>query len=351
MVVTRGHESIFLRCMAGIVNRFPPGLFRVVVLCSASAVDTVQRMLHHPDVAVMVLPESFPAAVATIEAAACDVLYYWEVGSDALNYFLPFLRLAPVQCTSWSTLVTSGVPNVDYYLSSALVESDEADGQYSEKLIRLPALLSCQPRQVPPQPPRDRGDFGLPTDKHLYLCPQNLLKLHPDFDDLAARILRADPDGLLVLKHARWPRIGQRLMGRFRRTLPDVLDRVVLFPWLSSDDYLHLLTLADVVLDTPHYGAGSTVYDIFSFNLPLVTLPGRFNIGRYTLACYRKMGLAELIADSPEQYVQLAVRVATDPDYRDVVTAHIAERSGIVFDDQAAVDAHVRFFCDVTERG
>jgi protein O-GlcNAc transferase len=367
-VVTRGHESIFLRCMGGIVNRFPLGQFDVVVLCAASSITTMQQILQHPDVSVTVLPESFPAAVATIQAAACGLLYYWEVGSDALNYFLPFLRLAPVQCTSWSTLVTSGVPNVDYYLSSALVEDrgetcetgigtdrpdrcqspfgDDADAHYSERLIRLRSLLSCQPRQTLPEPRRDRAHFGLPADYTLYVCPQNLLKIHPDFDDLAARILRADPNGLLVLKHGRWPRTGQRLLERFRRTLADVLDRVVLLPWLSHDDYLHLVALADVVLDTPHYGAGSTNYDIFSFNQPLVTLPGRFNIGRYTLACYRRMGLTDLIAESPDHYVQLAVRVGTDPDFRQFVTARIGERSVALFDDRAAVDEHVRFFAE-----
>jgi hypothetical protein len=74
MVVTRSHESIFLRCMVGIVNRFPQRKFDVVVLCAASAIATVQQALHHPDVSVAVLPEHFPAAVATIEAPACGLL-------------------------------------------------------------------------------------------------------------------------------------------------------------------------------------------------------------------------------------------------------------------------------------
>ena len=119
-VVTRGHESLFLKCLAGILNRLPPGEFDAVILCAPSCAERIRRGLQHPDLSIGVLPEQFPAAVAAIQAARCHVLYYWEIGSDALNYFLPFLRLAPVQCTSWSTLVTSGVPDVDYYLSSAL---------------------------------------------------------------------------------------------------------------------------------------------------------------------------------------------------------------------------------------
>jgi protein O-GlcNAc transferase len=85
IVVTRGHESIFLRCMGGIVNRFREGRFGVVLLCAASGVGAVQRTLQHPDITVTVLPEFSPGAVATIDAAASDVLYYWEIGSDVLS--------------------------------------------------------------------------------------------------------------------------------------------------------------------------------------------------------------------------------------------------------------------------
>ena len=52
-------------------------------------------------------------AMRQVRAAACDLIYYWEVGSDAMNYFLPFARLAPVQCTGWGSTMTSGVPAVD----------------------------------------------------------------------------------------------------------------------------------------------------------------------------------------------------------------------------------------------
>ena len=58
------------------------------------------------------------------------------------------------------------------------------------------------------------------------------------------------------------------------------------------------------------------------------------------------MGVPDLIAESPEQYVSLAVRVATDADFRHHVTTRIAERSAVLFDDQEAVAEHVRFFRD-----
>lgn len=345
-VLTRGHEAVFLRCMAGIINRLPQDRFELAVFCAPSAVETVRHEIPDPRIVIHPLPPHFPWAVRALADAACDLLYYWEIGSDALNYFLPFLRLAPVQCTSWGTLVTSAVPQVDYYLSSALVETAEADRHYSERLVRLDGLLSCQPRIALPHPARSRNELGLPEDKHLYVCPQNLLKFHHDFDILLAEILRRDATGLVVLKHGPRPRAGAILLERFRRTIGDVVDRIVMLPWQDREDYLRLLAAADVVLDTVHYGAGSTAYDLFSLDLPVVTWPGPFNVGRYTTACYGKMGIDDLVASSAEQYVEIAVRLGTDAAYRHTLRRRIAAASVILFDDSSVVAAHERFFAD-----
>ncbi len=59
---------------------------------------------------------------------------------------------------------------------------------------------------------------------------------------------------------------------------------------------------------------------------------------------YRKMQFEELVAASPGEYVQKAVRVATDREYRKHATDVIAERSDILFNDLDAVREHERFF-------
>ena len=125
---------------------------------------------------------------------------------------------------------------------------------------------------------------------------------------------------------------------------PEGEGRIVFLPPQPFDAYCQVLCLADVVLDPPHFGAGSTCYDMFSFNLPVVTLPGELIVGRVTQACYRKMGLDDLIVHSAEEYVSKAVQVATDCDYRRYIVDRIAERSDVLFNDLEAVREHERFF-------
>jgi predicted O-linked N-acetylglucosamine transferase (SPINDLY family) len=261
-----------------------------------------------------------------------------------LNYFLPFAGLAPVQCTSWGVQVTTGLSTIDYYISSALLESADADAHYSEALVRLPCLLSYQQRTPRPDPSADRGEFGLPPSAHLYACLQRPLKLHPAFDSLMAGILRRDPHGRVVLLKNPSGIAAAQVAHRQRMTIPDVADRIVWLPFQKRAAYHRLLSLADVVLDPVPYGVGSSAYDIFSYDIPLVTLPGPYNAGRYALACYRRMEILDLVATTPDEYVEIAVRLASDRDYREEIQARIAHSSPILFDDLSVVREHEQFF-------
>ena len=108
--------------------------------------------------------------VAACRARCFDLAYYWEVGTDAVGYFLPFFRLAAVQCTSWGWPVTSGIAAIDYFLSSELIEPADGAGHYSERLIRLKSIPNYYPRPTGPAPQPDRGRFGLEAGHHVYVC-------------------------------------------------------------------------------------------------------------------------------------------------------------------------------------
>ena len=65
---------------------------------------------------------------------------------------------------------------------------------------------------------------------------------------------------------------------------------------------------ADVLLDTFHFSGGNTSFEAFAVGTPVVTLPSGFLRGRFTAGLYRKMGVADLIAETAESYVDLALR-------------------------------------------
>jgi predicted O-linked N-acetylglucosamine transferase (SPINDLY family) len=306
-------------------------------------------MMETSNVEFLEIPHRFGFAAETIREARFDLLYYWEVGSDVLNYFLPFLRLAPVQCTSGGLPVTSGIPTMDYFLSSELAEPEFADEHYSETLIRATSQLSYQRRMPRPQVAKTRADFGFAESQHLYVCAQKIQKFHPDFDRLMAEILRRDQFGLVVIPEDPHGYASRKLRSRMMSALPDVIDRVAFLPRLSLDDYFSLLDVADVLLDPLHYGGGLTAYDGFSLNKPIVTLPGEFVRGRYTYACYRRMGLTSCVAKTGKQYVEIALQLGTDPAVRAEAEAQLEEATSVLFEDQQAIRDYEEIFSELIE--
>ncbi len=344
-VVTDRREPVFLRSMGGILDRMNRDLFEVVVIGSHRSADIFRSALRNPATRLLQVPTKLDHISDTIRGAQLDLLYYWEIGTDTTNYFLPFFRLAPVQCTSWGIQVTSGNPQVDYYLSSELVEPDDASSHYTEHLVLARTLLTFQQRGSLGDSPKAREHFGIAPDRHVYLCAQQLGKFHPDFDPILAGILRGDPQAVIVVTKDRYGGfIADQLRQRFAATIAGVADRILFIPAQPPGDYLSLIAAADVLLDPLHFGGVNSTYDGFSLNKPIVTLPSRFQRGRYTLGCYKKMGVFDCVASDLRQYVDIALALGTDSKFRAHVEEKIRQASPVLFEDVQAVSEHERIF-------
>jgi predicted O-linked N-acetylglucosamine transferase (SPINDLY family) len=276
-----------------------------------------------------------------------DILIYPELGMDSTSFLLAAMRLAPVQCAGWGHPVTSGHANIDYYLSSAAMEPDNAPVHYTENLVLLDGIGTYYSKPLLPEPVR-RADFALPEGKTLYLCPQSLFKIHPDNDTLLARILERDPEGVIVLFAGRHPNITNALFNRLAQALRargiDPQGRGIILPSISHDDYFRINMLCDVMLDTLHWSGGNTTLDALACNLPVVTLPGEFMRGRQSYGMLKLMGLHELIAKDRDDYVAIAHRLGTDGAWRQQVAQQIADNIGIIFNAETPLRQMEGFF-------
>lgn len=343
-VVTNGHEGVFLRYLRGTLQRLDRERFDPVIICSAGGESRIRQDLPVDVIETLVIPSRFEQVVERVRAGRFAVLYYWEIGSDTTNYFLPFFRPAPIQCTGAGLPVTSGLPQVDYFLSNDVCEPDRAERSYTERLIRSRSLLTWQKRMELPDGPRPRSDFGVAENEHFYLCPHKIEKFHPDFDGLLGDILARDPRGVLVIPQDRHGYAARKLQNRLRLVLPHVIDRIRFVPHQTLGNYLGLVNAADVLLDPIYYGGGLTSFDGLSFSKPIVTWPGEYVRGRYTFGFYCTMGVEECIAGNPEEYVSLAVRLGTDRDWRMHVAERIRQTSDVLFEAVDSVQEYDRIF-------
>jgi len=294
---------------------------------------------------VIDLPSELKPAREMIAAYDTDILFYPDIGMDSLTYFLAFSRLAPVQCMTWGHPVTTGIPNMDYFISSQDLELPGAEDHYSERLVRLSRLgVYYYPPELPDTKP-SREKFAFPEDCNLYACPHAPFKFHPDFDLALAAILRSDPKALLILiEGGTFKHWAELLLKRFSKTFPEAIDRVRFMPAMPTKDFMSLMATADVLLEPPYFGGGNTTYEALACGVPFVTWPGPFMRGRVTFALYRQMGVLDCVANNPQSYIEIAIRLANDKAWREEVRAKIRANSHLIFEDIEAVRELERFF-------
>jgi protein O-GlcNAc transferase len=287
-----------------------------------------------------------------IRADAPHVVIFPEIGMDQMTPRLAGLRLAPVQCNSWGHPMTSGLPTVDYFLSSDLMEPPGADAHYTEKLVRLPNLGVAY---VPPPIAAStvtRETVGLRSDAIVFWCGQHLPKFLPEFDGVFARIAREVDNAQFVFLAS--PR-GEEVTAAFRRRLArafaaeglDVARHAVMLGRLVTADFVGVARVSDVFLDSIGWSGCNSALECLAAELPILTWPGPFMRGRHCAAILQMLGVTDTIAASADDYVAIAVRLARDPAWRAALSARMGANRARLYADPAPVRALEAFIENV----
>ncbi len=284
--------------------------------------------------------------ISVIDTAAVDILVLLDIGMDHYQQALSALRLAPVQVTTWAHPVTSGMPTIDYFLSADGAEPADAVSHYSEQLVRLPRLGALLPLPTPTRQPTAAIDT--PT-RFAFL--QNAAKLHPEHDELFARIIRDCQTSRLDLYTGSAAHIAADLESRLRTAFHaqslNFAERCTVHPRLDDGDYRRRLADADVILDSLDFSGGITTLDALWQNKPVVTLPGKLMRGRQSYAMLQLMDLDELIAQDKNDYVHIAGQLHRDHARRQSIGEHIQTRKHTLFEDVGVAKALADFLREV----
>jgi protein O-GlcNAc transferase len=287
--------------------------------------------------------DTVPSTIARgIRAEQLDILVYPELGMDHVTFALAGLRLAPRQFAAWGHPVTTGHAAIDTFFSCDVMEPADADAHYTERLVRLPGIGTRFARPVLPIRP-ERDSLNLPAEAILLLCPQSLFKIHPDNDALFARVLAANPSARLILFAGRHPAVTDQFMRRLQACFEQygiaIRERTHILPQLSHEGFLAVNLACDAMLDTMRWSGGQTSVDALDCGLPVVTLPGAMMRGRQSSGMLKLIDVEELIATDVDDYLRIATRLCTDPEWRAALSARIRENSGRLFDDPAPIAA------------
>lgn len=239
------------------------------------------------------------------------------------NRLLTFARRPALrQLTLGGYPATTGIRAIDYRITDGTTDPPGSETLYVEKLLRLPEVSWVY------HPPPEASPLPKPASANrrtfTWGCLNHPAKLSPPCLDCWAEILHAVPKSRLVLLAGQSVQAAQRLAAQFtqRGIAANRLEVIYRLPWR---DYLAAYSAIDLALDPFPYNGGATTGDALWMGVPVLTLAGGDARGRRGVSILQAVGLPEFIADSPSQYVQLAIRWAQQREALAKLAARLRE--------------------------
>ena len=243
---------------------------------------------------------------------------------------LSFHRLARIQVTSVSSVVTTGIQNIDYYISGSLTETTkDAEQHYQEKLIKLDGAAHCfsyGAAQTQETMQVDSEDLNIPSDAIVFASLANMFKITPELCNAWAKIITAVPNSVLILfpfgpnwSNAYPTKSFSKHLNKIFSSYGLVQDRLIImepYPALSRDGVKEYLKLTDIYLDSYPFSGTTSLIEPLEVGIPVVTKQGGNFRSSMGAALLKELGIPELVTDAEESYLELAIALGNEPELR-----------------------------------
>jgi predicted O-linked N-acetylglucosamine transferase (SPINDLY family) len=287
---------------------------RFEILCYADVLrpDAITRRLQgYADSWISLVGLADSQAAEQIRRDDIDILVDLA-GHTGGNRLLVFARKpAPFQVSYLGYLGTTGLKAMDYYITDAHADpSGRSEANYHEQLIRLPVCAFCyapgpapEVSAVPPARRSGQVTFG---------CMNNPAKVSDEALTVWSRVLAAVPGSRLLIRGG----AGRSAQERARDLLSDhgIAPGRLDFAGRTTTAfaYLELYHAVDIALDPFPYNGVTTTCDGLWMGVPVISLAGGLSASRQGARFLRSVGLDELLAETPEDYVRIAAELAGD---------------------------------------
>lgn len=279
-------------------------------------------------------------------------------GHTSLNRLPAFAQKpAPIQVSWIGYPDTTGLSQMDYRLTDSFADPEGcADSYHVERLWRMPHSFLCytpsdHAPDVGPAPCLSRGfvTFGSFSMR---------MKIGPECLALWVRVLQAVPNSRLFLKSAigyqnSEARAAMRALFEAHGIAAERVE--VVAPKLLLADHLAAYEEIDIALDTFPYHGTTTTCEALWMGVPVVSLAGEHHVSRVGVSLLSNAGLADLVADSEDEYVEIAAQLASDFQNLALIRgalrgvlkgSRLLDDAGMAADFAAAMRSMWHLYCD-----
>ncbi|MEO0047482.1 MAG: hypothetical protein RLZZ410_441 [Pseudomonadota bacterium] len=221
------------------------------------------------------------------------------------------LRAAPIQVSWLGYFATTGLPEMDYVLMDNEHVPNGSEKFFSEKIRYLDPIRLCY--SPPSYAPEVAPPPALLNGYITFGSFNNSSKLNPFTIGLWSNLLKNLPSSRLILKWKTFIDFGMR--SRIRSMFMDhgISPGRIQFSGVSTHDVmLAEYSEIDIALDTYPFTGATTTCEALWMGVPVITLRGDRAVSRQSSAMLKALGLEDLIADSSDEYLNCAIKLAGD---------------------------------------
>ncbi len=279
-------------------------------------------------------------AAARIAADDIDILVDLATNTHGAKPGILALKPARVQITHVASAGVVGLSTIDFKLTDAFADLPEQQQFQLETLLPMDGCVYPY-RHIPPavDHPFHRDRLGIAAEAVVIGAFVNPLKLSRRCLTLWREVLERIPNALLTISPLSTERrsVYERLFSAVG--IPQA--RVWALPQGRNEaENQARYTLVDFALDPMPYGGANGTLEALDMGVPVVTLVGRKHGERSGYSMLASLGVMQTVATSGSQYVEIAVRLATDAPFMAEVRASI--RTGLEHSPLTDVVAHTR---------
>ncbi|PON95534.1 N-terminal acetyltransferase A, auxiliary subunit [Trema orientale] len=242
------------------------------------------------------------------------------------------MQPAPIQISYMGFPGTTGADYIHYLVTDEFVSPSRFAHIYSEKIVHLPHCYFVNDYKqkncdvLDPNCQVKRSNYGLPEEKFIFACFNQLYKMDPDIFNTWCNILKRVPNSALWL--LRFPAAGEMRLRNYAAQRGVQPDQIIFTDVAMKGEHIRRSALADLFLDTPLCNAHTTGTDILWAGLPMVTLPLEKMATRVAGSLCLATGVGEeMIVNSLKEYEERAVSLALNrPKLQDLTNRLKAAR-------------------------
>lgn len=230
----------------------------------------------------------------------------------------------------WGHPVTTGSNNVDYFISSKLMDNNNQK-HYSEKLILV-----------------DDIGFKFKIDEYSqnlnkadsnFAIIQSLFKLLPKYDYIYGKILKENPLSKLYFIKDNDPHYTNKFISRLKKNkmTKKYFDRILFLNRMDQEDFFKSVSSFKVILDSIGWSGGNTTMEALFLNKPIVTMKGNNLRSNHTAAILKKMDLKVLVSNNYFEYIYISKKLLKDQNFYNEIVNKIKENKAKIFNNNLSL--------------